>query len=92
MRFRASPRPSLGLAHYWQRLLDEGRYRSMTEISAAEGIDRGQASRIALMVRLAPEVANAVLSNRRAGVTMVQLVKGCQKAFWEDQLYVLNIK
>ena len=83
---------ALGLAHYWQKLLNEGRYRSLTEISAAEGIDRGQASRIALMIRLAPEVVNAVLSDRRAGVMMVQLVKGCQTAFWKDQLYVLDIK
>ena len=36
---------AMGLAHYWQRLLDEGKYRSLTEIAAAEGIDLGQASR-----------------------------------------------
>lgn len=29
---------ALGLAHHWQRLLDEGRFSSMTEIAAAEGI------------------------------------------------------
>jgi hypothetical protein len=47
---------ALGLAHYWQRLLDEGKYRSLTEIAAAEGLDRGQANRIALLTRLAPEI------------------------------------
>ena len=36
---------ALGLAHHWQRLLDEGRFSSMTEIAAAEGIDLGQASK-----------------------------------------------
>lgn len=35
---------ALGLAHYWQWLLDEGRYRSITEIAVAEGMDVGQAS------------------------------------------------
>ena len=34
---------ALGLAHYWQRLLDEGKIRSMTDIAAAEGIDVTQA-------------------------------------------------
>ena len=37
---------ALGLAHHWQRLLDEGRFSSMTEIAAAEGIDLGQASKM----------------------------------------------
>ncbi len=31
----------LGLARHWQRLLDEGRFSSMAEIAAAEGIDLG---------------------------------------------------
>ena len=37
---------ALGLAHHWQKLLDDGQYRTMTEIAAAEGIDLGQASRM----------------------------------------------
>lgn len=37
---------ALGLAHHWQRLLDEGRFGSMTEIAAVENVDLGQASRI----------------------------------------------
>jgi len=38
---------ALGLAHYWQHLLDTGRFGSLTEIAAAEGMDLGQVSRIA---------------------------------------------
>ena len=34
---------ALGQAHDWQRLLDEGKIRSMTDIAAAEGIDVTQA-------------------------------------------------
>lgn len=37
---------ALGLAHYWQALLDDGKFRSLTEIAIMEGTDRGQASRI----------------------------------------------
>ena len=37
---------ALGLAHYWQRLLDEGKFRSTTDIAAAEGIDVTQARRL----------------------------------------------
>jgi hypothetical protein len=47
---------ALGLAHHWQRLLDEGRFTSITDIASAEGIDRGQASKIAQLARLAPDI------------------------------------
>lgn len=32
---------ALGLAHHWQRLLDDGRFRTLTEIAVAEGLDLG---------------------------------------------------
>jgi len=38
---------ALGLAHYWQHLLDTGKLGSLREIAAAEGMDLGQVSRIA---------------------------------------------
>ena len=50
---------ALGLAHYWQPLLDDGKYRSVTEIAIIEGIDRGQASRIPQLTRLAPDIVEA---------------------------------
>lgn len=44
---------SLGLAHYWQHLLDSGKVGSFREIAAAEGMDLGQVSRIARLAWLA---------------------------------------
>jgi len=38
---------ALGLAHYWQHLLDTDKVGSLREIAAAEGIDLGQVSRMA---------------------------------------------
>jgi hypothetical protein len=38
---------ALGLAHYWQHLLDTGQVGSLGDIAAAEGMDLGQVSRIA---------------------------------------------
>ncbi len=34
-------------AHYWQHPLDTGKFGSLREIAAAEGIDLGQVSRMA---------------------------------------------
>jgi hypothetical protein len=60
---------ALGLAHYWQQLLDDGKFRSITEIAAAEGIDLGRVSRMLRLARLSPamvEVCFADLSNAPA--------------------------
>lgn len=54
---------ALGLAHHWQRLLDEGRFSSMTEIAAAEGIDVTQVRRIMRLTVLAPEVVERLVSS-----------------------------
>ena len=52
---------ALGLAHYWQHLLDTGRFQSLTEIAAAEGLDLAQVSRIARLAWVEPEVVDTML-------------------------------
>lgn len=51
---------ALGLAHYWQRLLDDGKNQSLTEIAAAEGMDRCQVSRTAQLIGWPPKLLNLV--------------------------------
>jgi hypothetical protein len=72
---------ALGLAHQWQRLLDEGRFSSMTEIAAAEGIDLGQASKMSRLVQLAPDLIEAI-ALRRLEVGVSQLLRGKLSASW----------
>ena len=80
---------ALGLAHYWQRLLDEGKYRSLTEIAAMEGIDLGRTSRIAQLARLAPEIVQTCLASDRGGPKMEQLIRACLSGSWDDQTAIL---
>lgn len=47
---------SLGLAHHWQRLLDEKRAASVAEIAEAEGMDVTQVRRVIRLTLLAPDV------------------------------------
>lgn len=82
---------ALGLAHYWQRLLDDGKYRSLTEIAAVEGMDRGQANRISLLTRLAPEIIQSCLSSHNGGTKMEPLAKACQAVIWSQQMSILRI-
>ncbi len=76
---------ALGLAHYWQRLLDEGKYRTITEIAAAEGIDRGQASRIAQLTRLAPDIVEACVANENTGLALEHLIRRGITTTWVEQ-------
>ena len=76
---------ALGLAHFWQRLLDEGKYQSLTEIAAAEGLDLGQASRTAQLTRLAPEIVENCLSDGRGEWRLGKLIRVCYENVWADQ-------
>ncbi|WP_045761531.1 LacI family transcriptional regulator [Xanthomonas albilineans] len=80
----------LGLAHHWQRLLDQGRFDSMTEIAQAEGIDLGQASRMSRLAHLAPDVVEAIVS-RNLAVGVSQLLRGKLSASWLAQRKALAV-
>jgi hypothetical protein len=49
---------ALGLAHHWQRLLDEERAASVADIAGAEGMDVTQVRRVMRLTLLAPRSSN----------------------------------
>jgi len=75
---------ALGLAHYWQRLLDEGKYRSLTEIAAIEGIDLSHASRIAQLARLGPGIVQHCLLAGRSDSKLEELTRACGAVTWTN--------
>ena len=74
---------ALGLAYYWQSLLDEGKFASLTEIAKAEGIDRAYVSRVFKLTRVSPVILERAIAGK---VTMEALMAmdGC----WTTQLGV----
>jgi hypothetical protein len=46
----------------YQRLLDQGRYGSMTEMAAADNIDRGYMGRMLQLTLLAPDIVEGILN------------------------------
>ena len=56
---------ALARAHRWQRMLDEGRYASISEMSAAEKLDRGCLGRALQLTLLAPDIVEAILDGRQ---------------------------
>ena len=56
---------ALARAHRWKRLLESGTYASISELAAAEKIDRGYLGRILHLTLLAPDIVEAILDGRQ---------------------------
>jgi hypothetical protein len=80
---------ALGLAHHWQRLLDEGRFASLTEIAMAEGIDLAQASKIIRLTQLAPDLVEAITAGH-LNVGVSRLLRGKMFESWQAQRKALT--
>lgn len=83
---------ALGLAHHWQRLLDDGRFTSMTEIAQAEGLNPGRVSIIARLVHLAPDVVEAFLTGD-SGIALEHLIhNGSLPLDWQQQRRMIQAR
>ena len=76
---------ALGLAHYWQRLLDEGKYRSITDFAAAEGIDVTQARRLLRLTLLAPAIVEPLLANPEVAINLESVLRRVIPLDWQAQ-------
>jgi hypothetical protein len=67
IRTRADPAmvKALARAFRWKRLLENGRYGSISEIATAEKIDRGYVGSILRLTLLAPDLVEAILDGRQ---------------------------
>jgi hypothetical protein len=76
---------ALARTHRWRRLLEDGRYRSLRELAAAEGVDRSFVGRVLQLMLLAPDIVGAILDGRQpAGMTLPALTKPFP-AEWREQ-------
>jgi hypothetical protein len=55
---------ALARAFRWRRMLEEGRYTSIRELAAKEGVDRTYVGRVLNLTLLAPDVVEAILDGR----------------------------
>jgi hypothetical protein len=81
---------ALARAHRWKRLLEEGRHASISEMAAAEKIDRGYLGRILLLTLLAPDIVEEILDGRQpAELGLPKLMKPFP-VVWSDQRLALT--
>lgn len=75
---RANPAllKALARAFRYQRMLDDGRYASISEMAAAEKLDRGYLGRLLQLTLLAPDIVEAIVEGRQAdGATLPRLLE-----------------
>jgi hypothetical protein len=70
----------------WQKLLDEGVYTSVTEISEAEDIGKAYVSRILRLALLAPDIVEAILEGRANHTLVLERLERPLPAGWEEQV------
>ena len=75
----------MAVAHYWQRLLDEGKFRSITDIASAEGINVTQARRLLRLMLLAPTVVEKLLANPDVAVNLGSVLRRVMPLDWQAQ-------
>jgi len=81
---------ALGRAHYWQRLLNEGKFASFADIAEAEGVDKAHVIRICRLVHLAPDITETCLSGQPVGLTLERLMRQGFPREWEAQQQLIR--
>ncbi|MHA6911789.1 hypothetical protein ACQUJO_01405 [Ralstonia pseudosolanacearum] len=81
---------ALGLAHYWQRLLDEQRFASVAEIAEAEGIDVSRAYRLLRLTLLAPEIIEQLIA--ASGTALEPMMRRSWPTEWHAQVEVMQLR
>ena len=90
-RTRADPAmvKALARAFRWKRLLEAGRYSSISEIAAAETIDRGYVGSILRLTLLAPNIVEAIMDGRQPTDLGLSTLLEPFPLNWVDQQAVL---
>lgn len=82
---------ALARAFRYQRMLDQGRYASITEMAAAERLERGYLGSLLRLTLLAPDIVSAILDGRQPeGMTLPGLMEPFP-VDWTEQRQVPGI-
>ena len=79
---------TLGKAFYWQRLLDEGKYATTTDLARALKLETGWVAEVLRMANLAPDIVEAILEGTQPRHLNLHTIRGRQESLprqWEGQ-------
>lgn len=76
---------ALARAHRWKKMLDDGRYGSVTELAAGEKLDRGYLGKILMLTLLAPDIVEAIMDGRQPAELGVHVLRQGFPVEWGEQ-------
>ena len=92
MPARADPAlvKALAWAFGYQRLLDEGRYASISEMAAAERIEQGYLDTRLRLTLLAPRIVDAILDGQTSSLLRLPQLLEPLPLSWAEQRPMIN--
>lgn len=75
-------------AHRWKRLIESGRFGSLTELADAERINRSYLCRVLRLTLIAPDIVEAAIDGRST-VQMAEMM-GASPVQWDEQRRLLT--
>ena len=79
---------TLGKAFYWQRVLDEGKYATIRDLSMSMKVEHGWVAEVLRMTTLAPDIIEAVLDGQQPRHLNLQTLRGRHDPLprdWQEQ-------
>ncbi len=76
---------SVARAHHWKRLIDSGKFASISELALAIGMNVSYAARIYRLTYLAPDIIEAILDGREPDGLSMRVLEHVKTVVWEEQ-------
>jgi hypothetical protein len=79
---------TLGKAFYWQKLLDQGEFATIRDLSRAMKLEHGWVAEILRMTTLAPDIIEAILDGQQPRHLNLQTLRGRHEPLprdWQQQ-------
>ena len=80
---------ALARAYRWRQAIENGRYSSITELAAAEGINQSYVCRILRLTLLAPAIVNAILNGTQRRTLQLDDVTTPLPQDWDGQIRLI---
>lgn len=82
---------AIARAHRWKRLMEIGRFASVTELAEAEKINQSYLCRVLRLTLLAPDIVEAILDGRQpAGLQMDALLRPFPSEWMAQRQHILD--
>lgn len=82
---------AIARAHRWKRLMESGRFASVTELAEAEKINQSYLCRVLRLTLLAPDIVEMILDGRQpAGLQMGALLRPFPSEWMAQRQHILD--